>query len=778
MSLQTKRKKMKDSLINDEIVENRKKFSKGLRAMKEKAECLLQQVKVAKGSALVNPKPEKIDELEEHLEGLCTRLGNKVTLFENGTITVSVAGTEKSGKSTMLKKLTGIELPTADERCTAVCCDILYAEPGEQEYLDIIYYTTEELIAVVNEQLGYLCSDKCTWKEGRRPQLQSLVSVQSIIGCHLPMIEDMDESNRIKYGSALKSLRAIQEALKSDAGKLNSQRPDKLENLGYYVSHKTSGQGGIAPDQSLIRKIVVHTNFKGGSKALRLCDTPGVDDPNPQALKRTIKGLREETDILVLLNRPGRTPDITNDLAEFFVRLKSVDTDAPIRERTVFLVNLDRRLDPNGENARLRIEKMQGYNVFSRENVYEPMDVTDDKVLGDFMKSLNDRLIRDLPKQDRALVQKLSDEWESLKAEVKNMYDKLKNNPIGSESLEEDFDNWFSLRTNGRVEGFFDRLCKECGNLTREVQNSPDLQLVNEEVRRAFMAGHERIKKYLEEEVTVEKCKEIIRRGSDPTHESMSYLSQEMSEIVKDITDKVVMVGPFVQEQVANAIRNALADDAIADGLCPGEDAATRLQNLCDCLRQRKDKEQVAFLIHNLEEFISVGTEMTYITRYELRPALNMFDPMRWSQDRRKENNDLYQNAKRILEDSDIEDADDDIDWLEEYEDESVMPGRSEYAEKHVEFLVRICEISFKIIRAVVRPKKNDKILALMEDFLGQASQSLSTQRDCEIGWLKGLKHERNLLRIFPERAKEIMKADKNAKEYARMMENFEKALN
>ena len=496
---------MKNSLINDEIVENRKKFSKELRAMKEKAECLLQQVKVVRGSTLINPKPVKIDELEEHLESLCARLGNKVALFENGTITVSVAGVEKSGKSTMLKKLTGIELPTADERCTAVSCEILYAEPGEREYLDIIYYTPEELTAVINEQLEYLRSDKSAWKEDRQPQLMPIDnSVQSFVSYSLPQVDDMDESGRVKYGSALYNLQAIRAALKTNAGKLNTRSQDELKNLGYYASHKTSKQGGIAPDQSLIRKIVVHTNFKGGSKALRLCDTPGVDDPNPQALKRTIKGLREETDLLVLLNRPGRTPDITNDLAEFFVRLKKVDKDAPIRERTIFLVNWDRRLDPDGENAKLRIDKMQGYEVFSHENMYEPMDVTNDDELGRFMKALNDRLSRDLPEQDRTLVQKLSNEWKSLQAEVRIcVYNEVKDIPVSSESLTENFREWFSHRVNGRQEGFFGRLCKECGILTREVQNTPELKSLNEEIHQAFMAGREMIEKYLEEEVTI-----------------------------------------------------------------------------------------------------------------------------------------------------------------------------------------------------------------------------------------------------------------------------------
>ena len=118
---------MNAKLINQEIVERRKGFAQDFKMMQEKAMVLLQQVSIIKQSPLITPKPEKIDILERQLASLCSRLDNKVRLFENGTITIAVAGVEKSGKSTMLKCLTGIDLPTSVERCTAVSCEIMYA---------------------------------------------------------------------------------------------------------------------------------------------------------------------------------------------------------------------------------------------------------------------------------------------------------------------------------------------------------------------------------------------------------------------------------------------------------------------------------------------------------------------------------------------------------------------------------------------------------------------------------------------------------------------------
>ena len=766
---------MTESLINNEIVQQRKTFLPELQEMHEKSQILLNELYTIKSSSLINPKPEKLDGLTQHLESLCERLRNKVRLFENGTITVAVAGVEKSGKSTMLNHLTGIELPTADERCTAVSCEILYTAPGERQYLDLIYYTSEELMAVVNDQLEYLRS--AAWKEGKTPELPSLENIENFKHYSLPKLDDLEEIGRMKYGPALEGMSTIQKALITNANKLNTRSQDSIENLDRYASHKTVKNKEIASDQALIHKLVVHTHFKGGSESLRLCDTPGVDDPNPQALKRTLRGLREETDLLVLLNRPGRTPDITNDLAEFFVRLKQVDVDAPIRERTLFLVNWDKSQDLSGENARLRIEKIQAYDVFSRQNVYGPIDVIQDEELQRFMSEINNRLRSQLPVQDRALVQKLRDEWKSLQAEVRNsIYEEVKDIPVSSEKLDDDFHKWFSRANNGSHDGFIDRLRREFGILTRDVRLAPALKELNEEVRLACKEGSDQIKKYLEERVTIEACKDITDTVGDPARVFMSDLSQMMSEIVKNITGKVVKVGPLVQEKVVEVFCKAFDDGAVAENLFPGADAATRLKNLCARLRKQSRDEHVAFLIQNLEEFVVVSDQMFYITRYELRPALNMFDPLRWSQDRRQVNNDLAYNAKRILDNSGIAESDSVVKWLEDIE-KSAQPAGSAHAATHAKFFNRICEISFKLILAVVRPKNNNKILALMEDFLGQASQGLSTQKSCELGWYAALKHESNLPLLFPGRAEQVRRDSERAKEYEAMIENLEKAL-
>lgn len=766
---------MNAKLINQEIVERRKGFAQDFKMMQEKAMVLLQQVSIIKQSPLITPKPEKIDVLERQLASLCSRLDNKVRLFENGTITIAVAGVEKSGKSTMLKCLTGIDLPTSVERCTAVSCEIMYAEPNEREYLDIIYYTKEELSRVVEEQLAFLRKG-APWKEGHSPELPNFGDIAAFALYPLPTLADVDESSRTKYKPVLDGLHAVKKALVTELAKLGSRKEDSIANLGSYASHETKEHAVIALDQALIKKIIVHTHFEGGSTALRLCDTPGVDDPNPQALKRTIRGLREETDILVLLNRPGNMPDVTEPLANFFERLKQVDIDSPIRERTIFLINWDKKADPTGEIARLRMEKIGLHEVFPPENMRDPLDVTDKESLLAFFDELSKRLSVKLPEQDRALVKKLQDEWKTMQAEVRrSVYDEVKDLHVGVEKLSKKFHDWFSQHNNGLTPGFIDRLRSGFGRLTKGVESEPGLKELNNEVLQACKEGKEKIDAFLKENVTEENCLDKINSNIDPFDYFVSELSHTMNEIVKNITGKIVKLAPLVQEKVYQIIYEALdADDATAELLCAGETTKDRLRSLCDKLRRQIRDERVATLVANFEEFVNVNAQMSYITRYELRPALNMFDPLRWSKDRRKNNNDLARHAERILSNSSIKNAKEAIDWLKDIE-KSAVPSSRDAAAEQVAFIHRICDISFKIVCAVVLP--SNKILALLDDFLSQASQSLSTQRGCEQGWYEALVHESNLPLLFPDRAEKIRAASAHAEEHKSIIANLDKAL-
>ena len=128
------------TLLNQDIVQLRQQKAPQLESMLASAGDLHQVLAQVMSSPLVQRKPIEGTQLLARLATLQEQLTNKVQLFRNGVITVSVAGVEKSGKTTLLKNLTKIKnLPTADERCTSVSCEILFADSPANEGLDIIY---------------------------------------------------------------------------------------------------------------------------------------------------------------------------------------------------------------------------------------------------------------------------------------------------------------------------------------------------------------------------------------------------------------------------------------------------------------------------------------------------------------------------------------------------------------------------------------------------------------------------------------------------------------
>ena len=258
---------MSTPLINGNIVKARQQNAPYLAEMRDAAENLIQQLHRIQHSPLVQYKPEKCGSLIAEVEKLKNELESKYQLFSNGVITVSIAGMEKSGKSTMLNRLTGITaLPTADERCTSISCEIIYVDSEDKEGLKIVFYTEKQLLEVIHHQLAYLQNEKDLWKDGYSFTWSNMPGTVGDFAYYtLPTLDDIDNTQRGKYKSALEQLYNIRTILKqsSELAKLGTSYRDKLANLHLYASHKTTAVEAISEQQAIIRKITVFKNMKG-----------------------------------------------------------------------------------------------------------------------------------------------------------------------------------------------------------------------------------------------------------------------------------------------------------------------------------------------------------------------------------------------------------------------------------------------------------------------------------------------------------------------------------
>ncbi len=765
------------TLLNQDIVQLRQQKVPQLEAMLESTTSLQQVLEQIMHSPLVQRKPQEGAQILTRLATLREQLANKTQLFRNGVITVSVAGVEKSGKTTLLKNLTGINnLPTADERCTSVSCEILYAPSVSEEGLDIIYYTREELQGVVTRQLNYLQQENDLWADGQQFTLAPAPdSIEMFAYYPLPGISALAEEKRMLYEGALSQLQAIKDCLAKHSAKLGTTGHDSLDNLNLYASHKTEDNDNVSDLQAIIRKITIRKHFAGGAPFLRLCDTPGVDDPNPQALSHTFQAIKAETDLLIIANRPGNMPSITQPLAMFLSNLKKLDTSAPLRDRSIFFVNWHRSIDPEQKNANIRIQKVHEKSVFPASSIYGPCDIMSQEAIDAFLNHINGRLRNDIPRQDNELIQNLTREWKSIQACVRTqVLDMLRDQapPMPDEmqrDLDFKLDAWFDKRfdtssNRNETEYFMGCLRTRMNEKTRGCRTHATLEDLRGRVKSIRDAKSELIKNWLIENASEEKCKMMIDAHTSPEAEILPKLAEQMTELVQELTAVAEDIGPVIQKDVYQVITEALGQDAAAQ-LCPGSTPAEGLGSLCTKLEATSRDEDVAFITRNLREFAGISMQMRCIMRHELRPALNLLDSFRWHADRRqdliKDVTDMIGNAPQG-------------DMCKKWLISAKLCSLSDEAKIHSDFYKKLFTTSMMVIDAVLSSNSN-KFAKLMEDYMADASQTLATQRRCENGWRKALRPYGNI--ILAAEWSRVAGQAANAKQYAELVDNLEDSL-
>ena len=765
------------TLLNQDIVQLRQQKVPQLEAMLESTTSLQQVLEQIMHSPLVQRKPQEGAQILTRLATLREQLVNKTQLFRNGVITVSVAGVEKSGKTTLLKNLTSINnLPTADERCTSVSCEILYAPSASEEGLDIIYYTREELQGVVTRQLNYLQQENDLWADGQQFTLAPAPDSIEMFAYHpLPGISALAEEKRMLYEGALSQLQAIKDCLAKHSAKLGTTGHDSLDNLNLYASHKTEDNDNVSDLQAIIRKITIRKHFAGGAPFLRLCDTPGVDDPNPQALSHTFQAIKAETDLLIIANRPGNMPSITQPLAMFLSNLKKLDTSAPLRDRSIFFVNWHRSIDPEQKNANIRIQKVHEKSVFPASSIYGPCDIMSQEAIDAFLNHVNGRLRNDIPRQDNELIQNLTREWKSIQACVRTqVLDMLRDQapPMPDEmqrDLDFKLDAWFDKRfdtssNRNETEYFMGCLRTRMNEKTRGCRTHATLEDLRGRVKSIRDAKRELIKNWLKENASEEKCKMMIDAHTSPEAEILPKLAEQMTELVQELTAVAEDIGPVIQKDVYQVITEALGQDVAAQ-LCPGSTPAEGLGSLCTKLEATSRDEDVAFITRNLREFAGISMQMRCIMRHELRPALNLLDSFRWHADRRldliKDVTDMIGNAPQG-------------DMCKKWLISAKLCSLSDEAKIHSDFYKKLFTTSMMVIDAVLSSNSN-KFAKLMEDYMADASQTLATQRRCENGWRKALRPYGNI--ILATEWSHVAGQAANAKQYAELIDNLEDSL-
>ena len=277
--------------INQQVVAARKQAAPRLREIVEQArKCVGALGELTNAAAEIDgvaaPLMESIEQCARRLNAIAERAQLRFDRYDTGLISIAVGGIEKSGKTTLLKTLTRIEdLPAAKERCTAVCCEIIYDENRSE--FDLEFHSVSEFCQGVLLPLIQRFDMALTPDNADRGIRTAPTSLQEFESITLPSLGRFVPQT--KPWLYLRDLTDLQQNLGEVQQLVNlpPRRALQLQELRQWVAN--SNDPRVKARVATVAKCTIRTRFEGGSENLRWIDTPGVDDPSPLARERSLR---------------------------------------------------------------------------------------------------------------------------------------------------------------------------------------------------------------------------------------------------------------------------------------------------------------------------------------------------------------------------------------------------------------------------------------------------------------------------------------------------------
>jgi hypothetical protein len=582
---------------------------------------------------------EEIRKLAEDFRVFEERVRIRQERFQKGLISVSIAGLEKAGKTTFLKSLTGIaDLPAFDERCTAVACEIHYSE--ERSDFDLEFYSEAEFLERVVRPLveTIAASLPDPYPETFSPP----TSGSGFPALTLPPAEAVPGGTTAF--KLLNDLRLLQEHYSECRRNLGSppllHRP--LSELREWVSYRRAEVDSDESDDrddrgrhlarvAAVRVCRIYGRFQGGSAHLRWIDTPGVDDPNRRARDMTLATIARETDLLVVASRPGANPSPGESFHHFWDSVSRQSDEIDLMNRMLFVLNWDRRVDPEGENIKIHRKYLTDAGVPRHLFIgpYEAIQETDAAAL---MERVNEHLGRHLADQDDQVIQMLGARLKHLQARARLLHDTLaKSHPsdAGLQDQETDaFHRWFHWYAGARDTGFWTELVAALDRSTRDILEDDRIRESESALGAIFAEEAAAVQEQIPPAEALEEY--VVKHlGENPIPNGMRTLSVFLSRLVNRLASEVQEFGPIMQDRLVRVF-----SEAGLDPLLEGETAGERLRRLYDQLAADRPAEASGSpVLEVLRETLDLPRNLKYVIRYELRAAVDFCDPTLWNED-------------------------------------------------------------------------------------------------------------------------------------------------
>jgi hypothetical protein len=370
----------------------------------------------------------------------------------------------------------------------------------------------------------------------------------------------------------------------------------------------------------------IFTPFDGGTPHLRWIDTPGVDDPNRRARDLTLSTIARDTDLIVVASRPASTPSPNESFHNFWDSVSRQPDEIDLLSRLLFLLNWDRRVDPDSENVKVHRKYLVDAGV--PQNVFiGPFEATRKEDAVELMNAVNDHLSRNLAAQDERVVQQFQARLKNIMARIRILHDNLAGthpSDANQHDVEtEEFHKWFHWYHGNRDTGFWTDLVESLDMSTRTIADDTRIHESESALKTIFAREVE----YIQTQIpTPEELENYVikHRGENPIPNGMRTISTLFSRLINSLSNEIQEFGPIMQDEMVKVLNKA--------GLDPLLEGKTSEDQLRCLLENFEEKFHLSPIVEVLKETLELPRNLKYVLRYELRGAVDFCDPTLWNE--------------------------------------------------------------------------------------------------------------------------------------------------
>lgn len=546
---------------------------------------------------------KRIREYIEGYEKVRTKLCNIKKRWNSGVIRIAIGGLEKAGKTTFLTNLTKINLPTAQERCTATLCEI---ENNPEKSAVLKFFSERDFLNTV------IFPDVKRLNEVLANPIPIPQDLNQFFRLKLPARVEVDSSPRIR--SILDRLLNIQNnraVLEKWIG--HDDEIISVDKITDWVAHRGIEEKNRTENNSIVvKKCIVKAPFSVDDAPVVLLDTPGIDDPNPKAREMCLNLVKNEADLLLVMSRPKDTPSPVQSFQDFISSVKEFDKSVSVQDMLLYLLNEDKRIsDSKLSLNKHRIELENEPYCIPNEKMID-VDASDEKSIGLCLEKVNEYLSVNLPIRDKRILEYVNQELKIINGKTIEFLN------LSRFDIPTDLD----AITANRFDDWFSECWKKFNYKTKElisaIAHDEKIEQLRGKMQNQFKTDATNFYNNIPNEQALDIFSKESERLSPVQCGSFYYAVPEFNKLLNKTAKQIFELAPIIRSKFVN-----LLEDIGFGPLLNGNSEKEKLE----CFISEMNHAGLPFeCTESMKEILDLSDNMAVILRWELRPLVKFLN--------------------------------------------------------------------------------------------------------------------------------------------------------